>query len=331
MERETRPTIIDAHTHTAGVDFYNLFIPRYPLAQSTKDLMFKMDSLGIDYAIVLPMPFPMYYDPREVRRNNKWVQTGLEEFPYQVLNKSLLYETANYQDRVFPFLAVDPREKVDEQARFLERNILNGRVFGLKLHTLATSSPAPRLDESPFVDLLEQFDLPILIHSGRSDITSPLNALEFAKKHPKIRVCIAHLAGFDRSALQIAQEIDNVFLDTSPFLSHCKFAEQGIDRYVSQDRFETDYGNPLEAMTDLSEYLKGKLIWGSDEPWTSISSPDGNALSEFSYSEERAVLSKLIEHGKAKTVKEIGMASTLHFIFGNRTREIESITKKSSH
>jgi hypothetical protein len=259
ISKEDNLIIIDAHTHAGGIDFYNFFIPRYPIAQSVRDLIFKMDCLDVDYAIVLPMPFPVYYDPRRVK-DDKWISTGLEKFPYQLLNNALLYEieTGGYQSRLFPFLAIDPRKKTNEQIQFLEKNIQKGRIFGLKLHTLATGSSVQNLNESPFVHLLEEFDLPITVHSGSSNITSPLNALKFAEKHPKIRICIAHLAGFDRWTLKAALELDNVFLDTSGFLSLCEFIKQGKEKYVSKNRFKTNYTNPTEALIELSEYLKGK-------------------------------------------------------------------------
>jgi predicted TIM-barrel fold metal-dependent hydrolase len=66
-----------------------------------------------------------------------------------------LYEAENYRNRLFPFFAIDPREKIKEQVKFLEKNIRENKIFGLKLHTLATNSSAQKLDETDFVDLLE--------------------------------------------------------------------------------------------------------------------------------------------------------------------------------
>jgi len=313
--------VIDSHTHAGGVDFYNLFIPRYPIAQSVEDLIFKMDCLNINYAIVLPMPFPMYYDPRKIN-NNKWFKTNLEKFPYQLLNSALLYEAENYRNRLFPFFAIDPRERVKEQVKFLEKNIRENKIFGLKLHTLATNSSAQKLEKTGFVDLLEEYDLPIIIHSDhRFRFTSPFNALKFAERHPKIRVCIAHLAGFDRSVLKIARGMENVFFDTAPFLTNCNLAIKRIEGYVSREMFNTNYKNPIEALIEFSEYLKGKLMWGSDEPWTKISDPQGNRLTKFSYKDERTLLSGVIQHKREDLMKEIAMINPLRFIFGNRIKK----------
>ncbi len=318
--------IIDAHTHAAGVDFYNLFIPRKPLVQSTRDLILKMDLYGIDYSIVMPMPFAMYYDPRKVSQG-EWALSGLEEFPYQVLNTTLLYESQEYSDRLFPFMAIDPRTKVEEQIQFLTQQVERKKIYGLKLHTLATNSSATVLSDSLFAKFMKKYNLPIIIHAGRDTTTSPIHVLNFAKQNPEIRVCIAHLAGFDNSVLKQSLEIKNVFFDTSPFLSHCKFAVDDISSYVSSDRFNTNYDDPVNALLELSTYLKSKLLWGSDEPWTSVSNPKGAALSSFSYKDECSILNQLNSMNHENTVNEIAYTNSLRFLYGDASLRL---TKKAN-
>jgi hypothetical protein len=118
----------------------------------------------------------------------------------------------------------------------------------------------------------------------------------------------------------MGREMDNIFFDTSPFLSHCKFAANNIEGYVSRNRFNTNYTNPVEALIEFSEYLKGKLMWGSDEPWTKISDSQGNQLTKFSYKDERTLLLEVIQHKREDLVKEIAMSNPLRFIFGNRIK-----------
>jgi hypothetical protein len=115
--------------------------------------------------------------------------------------------------------------------------------------------------------------------------------------------------------------MDNIFFDISPFLSHCKFAAKGIEGYVSRNRFNTNYTNPVEALIEFSEYLKGKPMWSSDELWTKISNSQGNQLTNFSYKDERTLLSELIQHKRVDLVKEIVMITPSSFYFGSPNRK----------
>lgn len=317
IKKKNKLFLMDSHVHTAGVEFFNLFVPCAPLAQGTRDIVEKMDKSGIDSAIAFPMSFPLYYDPREVRLSGEWIPTGLEEFPYQTLNSALLFETRDYADKLFPFFAIDPREKVMDQVSFLERNISLGRVFGLKLHTRSVNSPAQSLENTPFPRLLEKRDIPIVFHTGCDGVSSPLNALDFARRHPNIRVCLAHFARFSRVALQKAQEADNVFVDTAPLLMLCERARNN-QKGVFQDRLGMNYANPAEVLVGMAEYLGRKLMWGSDEPWTYITDGEGNVLSHSSYSDESRVLFELADNGGADTVRDIAMSTPFHFLFGDQ-------------
>jgi hypothetical protein len=61
-------------------------------------------------------------------------------------------------------------------------------------------------------------------------------------------------------------------------------------------------------------------MWGSDEPWTKINNSQGNQLTNFSYKDEKALLSGVIQHKRVDLVKEIAMITPLRFIFGHRIK-----------
>src|SRR5579859_2197615 len=159
--------ITDAHTHAGGIDFYNLIKTRHPMTQSVRDLVLKAKIQHIDNLIVFPMPMALYFDPVQLVKNQRWEPSGLEDFPYQLSNKALLYEANAFaRGTVLPFMAIDPKNKVDEQAMFVDTLAAQGQIYGLKLHTRATGSTPEDLAISPFLHLLKKFNLPILIHSG---------------------------------------------------------------------------------------------------------------------------------------------------------------------
>ena len=312
---EKKDIVIDSHAH-GGVDAYNFFVPRHPLYQSLKDLVFKAKEGGVSFIVCFPMPLPFYYHPLKVIKNQEWIATGLEDFPYQKSNEALLYETSLSSKCVLPFLAIDPREAVKQQVEFLKEKWQKQRFYGLKLHTLATRSTAEDLIGTPFVDFMLENNLPIVIHTGRTKESLPEHVLILAKTYPRLRICAAHLAGFDREILRKSCEYDNLFFDTSPFLSHCSFVVKKELGYTSENLFPADYKDPASALADINSAVRGKLIWGTDEPWTSISNTKGKLISNFTYKDECSLLQELDKRGLGQVKREIAHDNVLSFLFG---------------
>ena len=311
-EHISESSIIDCHTRASGVEAYNFFIPRLPFAQSIAELEKKMAENKISYCIVFPMPFSLYYDPRLAVRNNILRASGLEDFPYQVENKALLYEVGLSSKCFLPFLAVNPKEKVTEQMDFLKKQ---RAIFGLKLHTVATNSSVQDLEHSPFLELLEKRNIPLMVHSGRTKKALPDHILPFAQKHPNIRVCIAHLAGFDKDIITKIKNTNNIFVDTSPFLSCCYLAKQKDKKYLSPNNFDLEYSDPMEVLISINNILKGRLIWGTDEPWTILTDPKtGQVLIRNSYKKECEFLKSLDKRGFSDIKFEISNKNIKHFL-----------------
>jgi len=314
-EREIKDLqTIDCHTHASGIEVFNFFIPRVPSTQSIAELERKMVSNGVSYAIVFPMPFSLYYNPRIVLSENRLHPSGLEDFPYEVENKALLHEVSLSAGCFLPFLAIDPKEKVEEQAKFLrdEKN-----YFGLKFHPVATHSSMHDLRNSPFLDILQERGIPLMIHCGRQDNALPESILAFAKEHPKIKVCIAHLAGFDTEVILEAQGLSNLFFDTSPFLNCCYLAHKKDSRYFSPRGFNLDYTAPLRVLATVNNFLRGRLIWGTDEPWTTVTDPKtGKIIVRSSYERERELLEQLEKHDFHDVKLEITNQNIKRFLWG---------------
>jgi Predicted metal-dependent hydrolase of the TIM-barrel fold len=213
------------------------------------------------------MPFTLYYNPKLVVEEGKLQPSGLENFPYEAENKALLYEVGLSSGHFIPFLAIDPKEKVEKQIKFLKAT---KGYFGLKLHTIATHSSIEDLENSPFLEVLQERDIPIILHSGREKNALSITILRFAKRHPNIRICIAHLAGFDSLVFSQIVSIPNLFIDTSPFLVCCNLAARHDLGYLADQSLELDYSNPAEVLVSVYGLIKDHIIWGTDEPWTTI-------------------------------------------------------------
>lgn len=306
--------IVDGHTHASGIDAFNYLVPRLPSTQSINELEKKMKENGVSYCLVFPMPFSLYYNPRLASEKGKLQPSDLEDFPYEKENKALLYETSFSSNCFLPFLAIDPKQKVNDQIKFL-RNTKN--YFGLKLHTTATHSSINDLGDSPFLEILRQRNIPIMVHSGRQENALPSRILSFAQKHPDIRVCIAHLAGFDIEVIREIKTVKNLFIDTSPFLNCCYLAEKKNLIYLSPNSFKFDYSKPLEVLVSINKILKGHLIWGTDEPWTTLTDQrNGKIIVKNSYRKERLLLEELDKKGLQDIKYEISNQNIRRFLWG---------------
>ena len=138
----------DCHTHSGGVDFYNMFKGNLPYVQSVDDLVKKATDEGITNIITFPLPSSSYYDPRE-----RGKVSGLQDFPYQIENAALIRSCEQYKDNVFPFLCIDPVVKQKEQIDKLSVLWNQKKFYGLKLHTLATGTKATDILKSEFLRL----------------------------------------------------------------------------------------------------------------------------------------------------------------------------------
>lgn len=310
--------LTDVHTHAGAIDLYNLFKTRSPMTQNIRDLVLKAKLNDIAHLVVFPMPMPFYYNPIQVIHNQTWQPSGFEEFPYQLSNKALLYEAETFgEGMILPFMMIHPKEKVNEQIEFLKEVISLRNVYGLKLHTRATATTPNDLINSPFIDILKEHDLPILIHSrSKPETTSASRILELAKCHSDIRICVAHLADLDRDVLTQIKDAPNVYVDCTPFLSICNFAKERDYNFVSQQLFDANYRDPAQCLIELNNFMPGKLLWGTDEPWTIVSKPDGTLITNYTYADECAVLAEISRKGHDHTRRSIAQMNTARFLFG---------------
>ncbi len=309
--------IIDGHTH-AGFDHYGVIRKRYPTSQSVKDLVFKLDSSGVDFSVTFPCPNSTYYfdlislptqehilDPRPV-----------ESFPYEFSNRQLFYETSLFgKDKILPFAFIFPGYEEDKQVKSLEEYAQKGFLFGLKHHTLVGAISAKKLIDSPFIALAKKYSLPIMIHSGVDQNSRPEHVMDLAEHHQDIRFCIAHAGEFEKSVYErfLKSSYKNVFFDCSPFISICTLAETDVKRGKTASKLNIEYGNPQEALIQLYNTVPKNLIWGTDEPWTTITDDSrGDILVKVDYQDEVNLLNALPENIK----EDIAFNNTVRFLFG---------------
>jgi len=324
---EQRPVVIDGHTHVGiSPKFYYQY--GYPYALSLEDLAIRMEVLGINHSVVFPFVDSAFYenDPASPRISTT---TRYCRFPYEPENKNLLNEIyeifPQHQRKFLPFLMFDPSRETERQAAHLEELSETYPVFGLK--TVATYIQAFVKDLEtkgrPILDFARKKKLPIVFHSAvhpDDPWSSVYDIVDFAERHPDIRVCIAHSARFVKPVLEKAARLPNCFVDFSAFVIHCKLAVQNSPAVAPQEtRFPTDYSDPRSAMLQLSETYPAAMLWGSDTPFyywiQKYYTGDGKLVEDrlqCSYKEEAQLLNSLPQEIKNR----IAYQNALKFIFG---------------
>ena len=305
--------VIDCHTHT-GYDGYNFVQGRFPNQQSVADLVHKIDYTGVSQVVTFPFPSTEYWNTDILVRENRLVPSGKQQFPYQEENQILFEESNRFGKKVVPFVCINPLHEVRKQVDFLEKSIQNKKFLGIKLHTLATQSSAFDLISNPISEFALRHDLPILFHSGLDKVSHPDNVIKFSRHYGgKLRVCIAHVACFDQESLDNIARCDNVFVDTSPFLHLIEKYKRGTKYLARNEIINPD--SPIDTIVRLYQKFKKKLIWGTDEPYTSVVKPDKGTVVEGSYAGEVGMLVDLARRD-IKAFENITNRNTKVFLFG---------------
>ena len=322
-----REVVIDGHTHVGiAPNFYYQF--GYPYALSLEDLVIRMETLGINYAVVFPFVDSAFYE-NDSQSSQVRTTTRYCHFPYELENRNLLNEIneifPEHRQKVLPFLMFDPSRETEKQAAHLEELLEKYPVFGLKTVTTYIQAFVKDLESTgkPILDFAREKQLPIVFHSAvhpADPWASVYDIVDFAERHPDIRVCIAHSARFVQPVLEKTARLENCFVDFSAFIIHCKLALQNSPAVADEKiRFAADYCNPMAVMIRLAETYPDTMLWGSDTPFyywiQKYYLSDGKVVEDklqCNYDEEAKLLHSLPQEMKNRIAYE----NVLKFIFG---------------
>ena len=82
--------IVDIHTHSTGIAMYRMIRGKYPVTQDIVDLSETAKRHKVDFMVTFPMPTSVYYDALKMRYEHSYVPSGIEDWPYQYENQSLV-------------------------------------------------------------------------------------------------------------------------------------------------------------------------------------------------------------------------------------------------
>ncbi len=325
---KSKESIIDIHTHIGiSQKFYYQF--GYPYALSLEDLIIRMEVLGIGHSVVFPFVDSAFCENDNQSSKIKTTKKHCG-FPYELENRNLLNEINEIfpenNHKVLPFLMFDPSREAEKQAFQLEKLSEKYPVFGLKTATTYIQAFVNDLETKgkPILDFARKKQLPIVFHSAvhpEDPWASAYDIVDFAERHPDIRVCIAHSARFAKPVLEKANRLKNCFVDLSAFIIHCKLVLQNsLSIATEETRFFADYKDPLSVITGLTENYPDTMLWGSDTPFyywiQKYYTADGTLVEDTlqcDFNEEAQLLNSLPDGIKDR----IAYKNNIRFLFGS--------------
>jgi predicted TIM-barrel fold metal-dependent hydrolase len=285
----------DCHTHV-GIDTAFYLTGWLPYASSAQDLLGHLDAAGIDRAVCFPFCTPSAFDSAQFARNRALTLLP-GRFPYDRENGVLVAEVEQLgaRNRLLPFAMFDPGRAVAQQVEHL-RSLIE-RIAGLKTQTTLLRSPVRALlgDTRALMDLAEQHNLPVVIHTAvhpDDPWAQVRDCLAVAEAHPRVRFNLAHSLRFDDEALRRSAELDNVWIDCSAHLLHCQLARADAPVVPPRGRrVDADYADPAAVLEAIHAIVGDRYLWGSDSPYQSWS--DDMFKGIYTYQEEAEVLRRL--------------------------------------
>lgn len=223
--------IIDSHLHL-------LFTRKNRWEPLVEKTLHHMRSVGIDKTCLMPHPqFAGNIYPNQA------------DMTFQA--ETLAEITKAHPDLFLPLLFINPSLPSEFTLELMEKHIVKGNLIGAKFHI---SMIADDERYEPIYAFLERHDIPLLFHSWYKTVqrttfeSTPADIARMARKHPSLRILMAHLTGAKLRGIQDIKALPNVYLDTSGSQPEDGYLERAIEE-LGADRvlFGSDY--PIRAFS----------------------------------------------------------------------------------
>jgi hypothetical protein len=292
--------LYDVHTHV-GMDLGFYMRGWWPYGSTAAELMGQMDLNGIGKAVCFPYTLPSAFDPYAYSDRNS-VELMAGRFPFDRENRLLAQEIERLGlgERLIQFAMFDPAREIEKQVEAIRG--MAGKFKGLKTQSTILRSPIGNLlgEGRVLMELAEEKDWPVLFHTSvhPSDTWAQVrDCLRVAEAYPGVRFNLAHSLRLSLEGLKRAADMPNVWVDCSAHLNHCKLAREDSGLVPGRgERPEADYAKPGEVLEVIHGMMRGRYLWGSDNPYMSWC--DDKLKLIFSYAEEAGVLNGLPEKVK---------------------------------
>jgi len=206
--------IIDGHAHACG-DFL-----------TPESIINKLDSLGVDKVVLVPgeLESSKNYSLANLAeifpsRNVVKITNHLTKFVMKVTgainqipegNEFVYKLTEETKGRVIQFIWIT--QQIANPTEYLNKKLIEWRFNGVKLHQCWESYSIDSEFFKTIAEWTEKNDIPLFIHLfSDSDVKE---IIEYKRKHPKLKLIIAHLFG-----LELFKKVDfkdeNLYFDSS--------------------------------------------------------------------------------------------------------------------
>lgn len=233
-------TIIDSHNHLGGPDKGD------GRSQSAEELISKMDSAGIDKAVIFPFNNPD------------------EQGSFAAANWVIAKAVNKFPDRFIGFARVDPN--YEQAIAEIELAVSELGLKGLKLHPRAQNFHLNDDCLIAVMDKVVELQLPVIFDSGSSNARWP-DITELAGRYPEYPLVMAHMHG--EGFMEAAFEQINIFLGTTDIKDTSGIERAvnmlGAERIISgsdspyiDPKSEQEKINSLIISNDAKELIKGE-------------------------------------------------------------------------
>lgn len=274
--RELTGKVIDGHTH-AGISLKAYACIEFPYGQTIEGLYYQQRVCNIDATVVFALGADLYMDTHALMDGiMQPAAKPLSVAPYATENRMLFEEVYRFcpelSDRFLPFVRIDPAQAVDAQLTELRALADEYPIYGIKLAGVSTQTDQTRLVDTgqPLLEFAREHDLPLLFHvtvDPREQYSSAAKTLGIAEQIPDLRICLAHCAGFDATLLDRADQLPNVWVDTSALKIQVQLVYEESPLMASkQARINADYSDHTRVMQALADKYPHTIIWASDSP-----------------------------------------------------------------
>lgn len=170
--------IIDSHLHVT-------FVRGERWEPLVELLRRRMERAGIDRTCLMPHP-----------QFAGCIYPSGDQMRYQAETLSAI--ATAFPDLFYPLLFVCPMRPYEETLALMDEYVRGGPIVGAKFHI---SLLADHERYEPIYDYLESHDIPLLFHSWYKTVermtfeSGPVHIARMARKHPKLRILMAHLTG----------------------------------------------------------------------------------------------------------------------------------------
>jgi predicted TIM-barrel fold metal-dependent hydrolase len=263
--------IYDVHTHV-GMDAGFYLRGWWPYACTVADLLREMDAHGVDRAVCFPFTLPSAFDVDAFAGGNE-VKLRAGRFPFDRENALLAEEIGRLdgRGRLLQFAMFDPSREVERQVHAIRA--IARKIRGLKTQSSVLRSRVSDLLKAgrPLMELAEEMDWPVLFHTSVNDPWAQVSdCLAVARAFPTVRFNLAHSCRFHESLLRECAATANVWVDCSAHLAHCQLAREDKSAVtLREQRVDTDYTQPAQALEAVYKIVGEKYMWGSDNPFMS--------------------------------------------------------------